>query len=250
MQQRMTLLLAATALVVAVLGATPLGRAAGDAVLKIPPLAQRANYAKVAGTAENAKALGGHKASAFALLDGSGKLPASVVSGGGSAGAAGPQGPKGDPGSKGDPGAKGDRGPAGLVAAYSNAAGTAGTFTALAASDNLVDLKLPAGRYLLLATVTIAPDLSSASYFAGCRLTAGTAKQTAVTAGAKGNGTATFSILTTSLLYESSGTEQVVLNCNDTPASPSRWADAHITALQVASSSIRISPGGVLVPTG
>ena len=88
----------------------------------------------MAGTANNAKALGGHKPSAFALLDSRGKLPASVLAGPqGAAGVAGPQGPKGDPGPKGpkgDTGAKGDagpQGPGGLVNAYLEEAGVANT---------------------------------------------------------------------------------------------------------------------------
>jgi Collagen triple helix repeat (20 copies) len=103
MKKRLPLLLSATALVVAVFGSTPLGHAAGRVLSKVPPLAQRANYAKNAGTAKNALALEGHKASAFAQLDATGKLPASL-------GAVGPQGPKGDKGDKGDKGPKGDKG--------------------------------------------------------------------------------------------------------------------------------------------
>ncbi len=255
MKQRLPLILAAAALLTAVLGSTPAGDAAGRVARTIPPLAQKANYAKVAGTANNANALGGHKPSEFVRLNASGKLPAAVIPGATAAGAAGPPGPKGDPGpkgntgAKGDPGPKGDRGPAGLVAAYTASAGTAGTFTSLGNNDTLVTLQLPAGRYVLLAEATIAPDVSSQSYFAGCRLAAGTETHTVVTAGARGSGTATFAILTGTLMYESSAAEQATLKCNDTPISPSRWADAHITAIQVAASpTIKVAPGAVLTP--
>jgi hypothetical protein len=246
-QQRLPLLLSAAALATALLGTTPIGEAAGRVAVKIPPLAQRANYAKVAGTANNAKALAGHKASDFALA---GAARAGAAGAAGPAGAKGDPGPKGDKGAKGDPGSKGDRGPAGLVAAYTAAAGTSGTFTALGSGDNLVSLDLPAGKYLVLAEATFAPDGASASYFAGCRLTAGSASRAAVAAGARSTGTATFGPLTATLLYESASPQQAILNCNDTPTSPSRWADAHITAIQVTSSLVASLPTGGVTTTG
>ena len=99
--KRLPVILSATALVVAVLGATPLGHAAGRMISTIPPFAKRANHANVA---DNALKLSGHKASAtggagtIPVLDAKGKLPASI-------GAVGPQGPQGPKGDKGDPGA-------------------------------------------------------------------------------------------------------------------------------------------------
>lgn len=89
--KRLPVILSATALVVSVLGATPLGQAAGRAIISIPPLAKRAFHANVA---DNALKLSGHKASAtggagtIPVLDAKGRLPASV----------GAVGPKGDPG--------------------------------------------------------------------------------------------------------------------------------------------------------
>jgi hypothetical protein len=97
-RQRLPLVLSVTALVVAVLGSTPLGDAARQLV---PPYAKQAGYAKFAGTADNAKRLGGHKASVtpaageVPVLGADGKLPASI-------GALGPKGEKGDKGQKGD----------------------------------------------------------------------------------------------------------------------------------------------------
>jgi hypothetical protein len=110
MKQRLPLTLSATALAVAVFGATPLGHAAGRLVSAIPPFAKKAGYASVAG---NALHLGGHSASpaggsgAIPVLNAQGKLPASVGAVGpqGPQGPAGPQGPKGD---KGDPGRDGN----------------------------------------------------------------------------------------------------------------------------------------------
>ncbi len=146
MRSRLPLVLSTTALIVAVLGTTPLGEAAGRAMAKVPPFAKRADYANRAGTAANAKKLGGRKASAYARLDARGKLPLSVLAGvpSGQAGAKGDPGPKGDQGDKGE---KGDRGPGGLVAAYTKTAG-GDTFKPLAPGNNkLVTLALP-GRAL------------------------------------------------------------------------------------------------------
>jgi hypothetical protein len=88
------LALSAAALVVALLGATPLGHAARSGLSKVVP------FAKVAGFAKNAGKLNGHTASAspsagqIPILDSSGKLPASV----GAAGPKGDQGPAGPAG--------------------------------------------------------------------------------------------------------------------------------------------------------
>jgi hypothetical protein len=94
-QQRLSLCLSATALLVAVFGSTPLGQAATRAVHSvIPPYAKTAGYAKVAG---NAALLNGHKAAStgtpgtVVVVGASGKLPASI----GAVGPAGPAGPAG-----------------------------------------------------------------------------------------------------------------------------------------------------------
>ncbi|HZT45499.1 MAG TPA: hypothetical protein VFA24_04900 [Gaiellaceae bacterium] len=98
MKRHVPSMLAATALAVAVLGATPVGGAAGTLVAKIPPFAKKAGFATTAG---DALRLGGHKpstsgeAGAIPVLDAQGKLPASI-------GAVGPQGPKGDRGAAAD----------------------------------------------------------------------------------------------------------------------------------------------------
>jgi hypothetical protein len=106
MTKRFPIIVSVVALLVACLGATPLGQAAGNVVATIVP------YAKMAGTAKNAAKLNGHRSSTapragqIPILDRNGKLPASV-------GAVGPQGPpgrQGDQGLKGDPGLKGEKG--------------------------------------------------------------------------------------------------------------------------------------------
>ena len=114
--KRLPLVLATTALIVAVFGSTPVGHAVGSA---IPPFAKSAGYAKQAG---NASALNGIKASKqpragmLVPLGTDGKFPTSV----GLVGPAGPSGSKGDKGDKGETGAvgpKGATGPAGPVGA-------------------------------------------------------------------------------------------------------------------------------------
>jgi hypothetical protein len=109
MSPRISLVLSATALVVALLGSTPLGEAARQA---IPPLAK---HAKTAGYATNAGAVNGIRASRLPRagrlvpLGADGKFAASVGQVGpagaaGPQGGAGPQGPKGDTGAPGAPG--------------------------------------------------------------------------------------------------------------------------------------------------
>lgn len=97
MRHRMPIVLSTAALIVAVLGVTPLGNAAIHAVVP---------FAKQAG---NAAKLNGHRSSlngapkTIPVVGANGKLPASL-------GAVGPQGPAGP---KGDKGPKGDTGPIG-----------------------------------------------------------------------------------------------------------------------------------------
>jgi len=86
--QRLPLILSATALAVALLGSTPLGKAAGSAAAKVVPLAKRSGYAG------NAGAVGGIKASRTPTperllpLGRNGRFPASVL----------PPGARGEPG--------------------------------------------------------------------------------------------------------------------------------------------------------
>jgi hypothetical protein len=94
-QHRLSLCLSATALLVAVFGSTPLGRAATRVVhTVVPSYAKTAGYAKIAG---NAALLNGHKAAAsgapgtVVVVGAAGKLPTSI----GAVGPAGPAGPAG-----------------------------------------------------------------------------------------------------------------------------------------------------------
>jgi hypothetical protein len=97
MKQRLPLILAATALLVALLGATPLGRAAESAMEQVVPRAKKADFAANAGK------LNGHRSSVnprrgqIPVVGANGKLAASI----------GAVGPKGDPGAQGPQGGPG-----------------------------------------------------------------------------------------------------------------------------------------------
>src|SRR3989442_4251139 len=99
MRARLPLALSAIAVVVAVLGSTPLGTAAGRVARDVVPFASKAGYAQRAGCAETAKTLAGHRATVKGLpggipvIDASGKLPESL-------GAVGPKGDPGEPATK------------------------------------------------------------------------------------------------------------------------------------------------------
>ncbi len=106
--ETLTTAASATALVVAVLAATPLGHAAAD---KLVP---RAKYARNAGRVDGIAASRTPKANQLVPLDRTGKYPASVGTGpAGPAGAKGDAGLKGDTGELGPKGDKGDTGPKG-----------------------------------------------------------------------------------------------------------------------------------------
>ena len=119
--RRLPIVLSAAALTVAVFGGTPAGHALGSVV---------APFAKRAGYATNAGAVGGVKVSARPVpgrllpLGRNGKFPASV----GLAGPAGPQGLQGPKGDRGADGIAGPRGPAGTPGARgaTGATGSAG----------------------------------------------------------------------------------------------------------------------------
>jgi hypothetical protein len=86
MSQRLPLAVAVTALVVAVLGSTPLGEAAGDLADAIVPRAKRADYALNAGAVNGIKASRTPRPGFLVPLGADGKLPASAVVGAAAAG--------------------------------------------------------------------------------------------------------------------------------------------------------------------
>jgi len=103
---RLPVVLAATALAVAVLGSTPAGHALGSVVPPLATHAKTADYATRAGTVGGIKALRTPRAGYLVPLGTNGKFPPSV----GVAGPAGPVGPQGSKGDKGDPGTQGPAG--------------------------------------------------------------------------------------------------------------------------------------------
>lgn len=98
--QRLSLILSSTALVVALLGVTPLGHAAGSVASKVVPYANRSGYATNAGAVTGIKASRRPTAGKLVPLGANGRLPASI-------GAVGPAGPGGPAGQQGPPGVSG-----------------------------------------------------------------------------------------------------------------------------------------------
>jgi hypothetical protein len=243
MRHRLPRILSATALVVAVLGSTPLGHAAERAVRKIPPLAQRANYARTAGTADNAKRVGGLPASAFARA---GKTTAGAAAG--AAGAEGPAGPQGPAGPKGDAGAKGPQGPqgpkgdtgmqgpAGLVAAFTSSAGDTGPFNLMPVGDytKIGRLSLPAGRFAIFAKVLLSGN--DIDYSDLCKLVAGGDSDFASASGSRVTSMAALTVV-----HESTQPSTVELQCYSPSGHRGSWYAAKITELQVAS-TLRPTP--------
>jgi hypothetical protein len=105
-KRRLPLILSATALLVALLGSTPFGRAAGSALEQVVPRAKRADFAANAGRLNGYKASLTPRRGQIPVVGANGKLSASL-------GAIGPAGPKGDPGPQGPQGPAGGAGVAG-----------------------------------------------------------------------------------------------------------------------------------------
>jgi hypothetical protein len=229
MKQRLPVILSATALVVALLGTTPLGNAANHAIQKIPPLAKRANSAKIA---DNAKRLGGLRPSAFAR--------AGTATAAGSPGPAGPQGPAGPKGDRGSQGPKGDtglQGPAGLVSALTKAAGDSGPFNLMPVGNYTVvdSLSVPAGRFAIFAKILLSGnDLDSSDL---CQLFAGGDRDFASAGGSKVSSTAGMN-----LVHEFTTPGTVELQCYSPAGRRGSWYAARITALQITSTA-RAAPG-------
>jgi hypothetical protein len=261
MKQRLPVVLSATALVVALLGATPLGRAASRVVHKIPPLAQRANFATTAG---NAKTLGGHKPSEFALLGPNGKLPPALLSSGTGTGAAGPQGPKGETGTKGDRGPTGEagaRGPGGLVSALVAPLPTNGTYKILTGSTPAATLSLPAGRFLIIGRVLVGDTThmtggspNAPTFYSVCSLRAGDDSDYNQIRAISGAGRLTGNVIPATLMivHQSDTAGTATLTCSGSQNEPSSYANARITAVQVATLPTRptLVPVTPVVPIG
>jgi hypothetical protein len=159
MKQRLPLILSSSALIVALLGTTPLGKAAGNAIAKVVP------YASKAGFARNAGKLNGHTSSAtpkrgqIPVVGASGKLPASI-------GAVGPSGPPGADGAPGQQGAAGAAGPAGPpgVSGYEQVV-TDDVSIGKGDSSGGADVTCPAGKSVLSGGYSISSGLLSSADF-------------------------------------------------------------------------------------
>jgi hypothetical protein len=120
-KERLPLILSSTAVLIALLGATPAGHAVVSAVPPFATHAKTADYAKNSGAVNGIKASTRPRTGWLVALGKGGKFPASVGVAGpvgpqgpaGSAGPAGQQGPKGDTGAKGASGPKGASGATG-----------------------------------------------------------------------------------------------------------------------------------------
>jgi len=76
---RLPVILSATALVVALLGATPLGEAAGPVAAKVVPFAKRAGYATNSGAVNGIRAARTPAAGRLVPLDENGKFPEAAI---------------------------------------------------------------------------------------------------------------------------------------------------------------------------
>lgn len=108
MRQRLPLVFSAAALATALLGSTPLGEAASDALEQVVPRAKVADFAKNAGKLDGRRASTTPRAGQIPILNARGKLPASI-------GAVGTQGPQGAQGAQGPQGPQGPAGGQGAV---------------------------------------------------------------------------------------------------------------------------------------
>ena len=218
MSEQMRTALAVSALVVAVLGWTPIGEAARDAVF--PP--NSVGTAQLRGNAVTSPKIRNGSVAGIDIqkrtITGVHVKQGSLVAGNFKAGQL-PAGPKGE---------KGDKGADGTVAAYTRQTGTGALQSLTTSQATLVSLALPAGRYAIVGRIQISWEPGSASYFGICRLVAG-AKVDLVQVSGEGVHN---DIGTLSLLVDFPAAANVSLTCADLAGSQARWSKARLTAIE------------------
>jgi hypothetical protein len=217
MSENLRTALATSALVVAVLGWTPIGEAAREAVF--PP-----NSIGTTQLRPNAVTSPKIRNGSVAAIDIQKRAITAVhVKQGGLVAAnfkAGqlPAGPKGD---------KGDRGTNGAVSAYTKITGTAAATSLTTSEVALVTLALPAGKYAIFGRVQISWEPGDASYFSICRLSA-PGKSELVNVSGDGVENAVSSL---NLLVDLPNPATVALSCRDLTGAQARWSKARLTAI-------------------
>lgn len=240
----LALSLAVVSLLVALLGATASGQAAPRAT---PTVVDRARVA------DNARALGGLKPSAFPRLDATGRIPARYLPAKAAAGQQGPKGdtgPKGDPGARGEPGPKGDVGPVGdpgLVSGYATPEITTTQYKLTDASPSST-LALPPGRFLVTGRINISTLTSQprpATFYAVCFLRVGEdsdLSQVRATTGTIYGTIVPVTLLALGTIPAGGGV--AALRCSGGGSEAATWANARIVAVQVRESAARPSAPG------
>ncbi len=216
MRDRLPIILSTTALLVAVLGITPLGEAAYNAVVpknSVGALELRKGAVtnpKLRGDAVTSGKVKNRslKAIDFAL----GQLPA------------GPAGPKGD---------KGDAGAPGAATAKTVSAPNLVELPSLSVGQLIASLPLSAGSYVITAQARVfGRRTTPGDAYATCSLTAGTDQDTASWYGYQ-NASSAGGMIVATVPHTFAAAGVAELKCNDTISQPSALAGARITAVQV-----------------
>ncbi len=221
MRDRLPIIISVTALVVAVLGTTPIGQAAYNAVVPNNSVgsAQLKDNSVTGSKVRNSSLTGTDvKNGSLTVVD--------FARGGLPGGAAGPTGAKGDKGDKGDKGEKGAIGPSD---GYSDVSmGPASVPTS--GDARVATLRIPgAGKYLVWAKTWLSrPQAGQPTQFV-CRLVAGPASDLAIASAPTG----LQQTLTNILAVDVSEATTVNLNCHGSGASTAN--SSTITAIKVGS---------------
>lgn len=222
MRDRLPLILSTTALLVAFLGTTPLGKAAFDAVVPNNSVgtAQLRNGAvtgaKIRGDAVGSGKVKDHSLRAIDFAQG--QLPA------GPAGPAGPQGPSGPQGKAGPPGPSDgfDYRPAGFTAEILHP----GKYATVS------NLALPAGNYVLSSTAAFASQASTGLTAVQCSVVLGTSvvRSSQTSVAARG-----FAVLPTTAAFTLPASTAVSIQCTASADSVISTQPSSMTAIRVGS---------------